>query len=413
MKRHDLATSSGIDHDYNYLTSIERQLDSAERNALERGFLLKDQDSEQPAWKQQGLNGPRKGEMPMKAAIERCGVIVERAPEGMARRKQNVTGWDRKCASGWSDFGMLLTKYRRHRLIWTVEWIRTDGGKEYGQCPEFDRIQDAFAAHARSTSSKEDLKHEQDIPPRKRAKHGTKAMSAKRADYSHTMQDSARGDPLIGPMRKESNLVAQPEPSNRPSKDPSLETPVIETNGQLKDRLLDREKAPLPELTTHSNNDQACGQSMQTPTSLDVQQDQTIPKNSNDKVLNDMVFKESPSDSLYFYLHAPRLPSSEPVLIPLAPDSSLSECLRNHLVLEFPTIYVLDQPANDLPCGYITEDGFDKKMQQEDFRDNLMAKLTGNEEGEIETAPKHEEDVDAKKLEDVLIRDLRQSKGKP
>ena len=36
----------------------------------------------------------------MKAAIEKCGVIVERAPEGMARRKQNVTCWDRKCVSG-------------------------------------------------------------------------------------------------------------------------------------------------------------------------------------------------------------------------------------------------------------------------------------------------------------------------
>ena len=99
IRRNDLATPSGIDHDYNYLTSIERQLDNAERNALQRGFLLADQDSAVPAWKQQGLDGPKKGQMPMKAAIEKCGVVVERAPEGMARRKQNATCWDRKCVS--------------------------------------------------------------------------------------------------------------------------------------------------------------------------------------------------------------------------------------------------------------------------------------------------------------------------
>ena len=96
IKRSDLATPKGIDHDYNYLTSIERQLDNAEREATGRGFLLQDQDDERPGWRREGLDGPKKGEMPTKAAIEKCGAIVERAPEGMARRKQNATFWDRK-----------------------------------------------------------------------------------------------------------------------------------------------------------------------------------------------------------------------------------------------------------------------------------------------------------------------------
>ena len=96
VKRSDLATPKGIDHDYNYLTSIERQIDNAERDAHERGFLLENHGSGKEGWKRQGLDGPRKGEMPTKAAIERCGVIVERAPEGMARRKQNATNWDKK-----------------------------------------------------------------------------------------------------------------------------------------------------------------------------------------------------------------------------------------------------------------------------------------------------------------------------
>ena len=88
MKRADLATPKGIDHDYNYLTSIERQLDHAEKNAIERGFMLEEEKrkSKQPA----------KGEAQLSAALERCRVIVTKAPKGMTRSKQNATICSRK-----------------------------------------------------------------------------------------------------------------------------------------------------------------------------------------------------------------------------------------------------------------------------------------------------------------------------
>lgn len=83
MKRSELATPKGIDHDYNYLTSIERELDYGEKNALSRGFVLEEEGrrSKQPA----------KGETQFNAGIERCGVIVTKAPKGMTRNKQNGT----------------------------------------------------------------------------------------------------------------------------------------------------------------------------------------------------------------------------------------------------------------------------------------------------------------------------------
>ena len=96
MKRSQLATPKGIDHDYNYLTSIERQIDTAERDARYRGFVLDDGITDIGEWKSRGLDGPMKGEELMKKASKRCGVIVERAPEGMSRRKQNTTSWHRK-----------------------------------------------------------------------------------------------------------------------------------------------------------------------------------------------------------------------------------------------------------------------------------------------------------------------------
>lgn len=88
MRRADLATPKGIDHDYNYLTSIERELDYAEKNALSRGFVLEDE-------KRRGKH-PAKGERQLNAALERCRVIVTKAPKGMTRSKLNGTGCSRK-----------------------------------------------------------------------------------------------------------------------------------------------------------------------------------------------------------------------------------------------------------------------------------------------------------------------------
>ncbi len=83
MKRSDLATPKGIDHDYNYLTSIEREFDRAEKDALSRGLVLEEDGRRKKQ--------PVKGETQFNAAIERCGVLVEKAPKGMTRSKQNET----------------------------------------------------------------------------------------------------------------------------------------------------------------------------------------------------------------------------------------------------------------------------------------------------------------------------------
>jgi len=84
IKHKDLATPKGIDHDYNYLTSIERELDHAEKNATSRGVVL--EEDVRPRGQRYG-----KGEMALEAAFERCGVTVVRAPKGMSRSKLNAT----------------------------------------------------------------------------------------------------------------------------------------------------------------------------------------------------------------------------------------------------------------------------------------------------------------------------------
>lgn len=49
------------------------------------------------SWQQRGLSGPMKGEMGMKMALQECGVVIQRAPKGMGRAKQNGTHWHKKC----------------------------------------------------------------------------------------------------------------------------------------------------------------------------------------------------------------------------------------------------------------------------------------------------------------------------
>lgn len=48
-------------------------------------------------WRAQGRHGPKKGEAQLGAALEACGVVVRKAPAGMARGKQNATHWVKKC----------------------------------------------------------------------------------------------------------------------------------------------------------------------------------------------------------------------------------------------------------------------------------------------------------------------------
>ncbi|KAL8679395.1 MAG: hypothetical protein Q9186_004330 [Xanthomendoza sp. 1 TL-2023] len=123
LKRSELATPKGIDHDYNYLTSIERQLDNAERDADSRGILLYN-DNE----KKNTLHHPAKGEVPLGNAIKQCRVVIERAPKGMSRQKQNETHWDR----------------RAKRIIWTVEWVHKNGSREVGKCPDTEPLHSAY-----------------------------------------------------------------------------------------------------------------------------------------------------------------------------------------------------------------------------------------------------------------------------
>jgi hypothetical protein len=75
VKKSKLETPALIDHDFNYLTSIERGIDDAAQTAEISGKSFK-----------------VKPEMRRRMAEMR--VTVDRAPAGMSRQRMNKTHWD-------------------------------------------------------------------------------------------------------------------------------------------------------------------------------------------------------------------------------------------------------------------------------------------------------------------------------
>ena len=294
--------------------------------------------------------------------------------------------------------------------MWTVEWIYHDGRREYGICPEFDGLQDAYAAHVRLTRPRESTNEEHEPPPRKRTRHGSKASSITRNANVHTEQGCTQEGSLAQSTTVDSNAAAPPEAANDMTRDAFLALSSNGTKGQPREKRLETEINDVSGCAPPSHDGLNRRRNSETPTVATKDKTVDALPSQNHKTNSELV--ANPTNSyLYFYLHAPRLPSPQPVLIPLTSDSTLSNCLRNNLVLEFPSIYVLQDDPMHLPNDYITEGDFDRKMQQEGFKDSIMAKLTGIEEGEIEQENRETDELDTKKIEEVLIRDLRQFKG--
>lgn len=132
-----------------------------------------------------------------------------------------------------------------------------------------------------------------------------------------------------------------------------------------------------------------------------------------------------PTPPLSFHLHHPSLPSRHPVLIPLAPSTTLSSALTNRLVLEFPTIYVLHQhPGEGLPEGFISEEEFFRMKVVGGKKGGIEVVVEeggvggGKEEGswgggveEIRRGFNGDGAVDERRLIEVLGRDLEGGAG--
>ncbi|KAI9753401.1 MAG: hypothetical protein M4579_005173 [Chaenotheca gracillima] len=287
LRRAQLATPNAIDQDYNYLSGLERHVESVERRLDERGIV----EADARTGSKQRF---RKGELNVLQAIERCGVVVEKAPRGMQRQKSNNTHWNKK----------------RKCLTWTVEWIDASQKSRLSQVAETTSLAEAY-------------------------------------------------DTLMA-----SEISERPPPSNK-------------------------RKRESPEATA-------------TTTSKPSSPPPSPP---------------SSQPQLYFYLHRVQTPSRTRVLIHLdqPTEVTLSTVLRDKVVLEYPTIYILPNPPDALPEGFQAEEEFlkVKPVSRGDLGEGtrLNALDVETEERNVEeeaalAAAAAAVAADGAKLRDVLLGDL-------
>ena len=367
MKRADLATPSGIDHDYNYLTSIEREFDKADREANSRGIFIVDNEGRK--------DGPAKGWVGLKAGLEKSEVIVARAPKGMSRSKNNNTKWLKGSQC----------------LEWTVEWVHPDGRKELGQCGESLPILTAYR-RLESEKAKRRVEAAANHGKAKKRKKSLVNGCSKKTEPSDdkTMDPTPAADANLRPRKKQNKRTM------------SHDYGVCNGENNTQDENPATEEAPsvdglhVPSATGIHEN-------------LEVDSISTANPKTSDNANHIQKSRMLPEAKLSFYLHTPSLPSRNVVLAPIEPDATLSSVLPHRLVLEYPTIYVFTEIAEGKPPdGFITEEEYYRTARKE-----IIEEL---EEGEIANeGPSEAQDqgsevglgqVDERKLLEVLGKDL-------
>ena len=114
------------------------------------------------------------------------------------------------------------------------------------------------------------------------------------------------------------------------------------------------------------------------------------------------------------FLLKPRTSTNPHVLIPLDPSLTLGESLHGRTILEFPTIHVFPVEMEKLPEDFMLEAEYAllEGEQQKEF-DEMMKELDPEilrrlkeGDGNVQMHDRADEDVDSKKILDVLKQDL-------
>jgi hypothetical protein len=121
----------------------------------------------------------------------------------------------------------------------------------------------------------------------------------------------------------------------------------------------------------------------------------------------------APHRNLYFYLHRPRTTTKKPVVVPVPPLAKLQSVLREHTVLEFPTIYALpDSPetilASKETSSFILEEEYLRTASPEELGDKSAEEQEGTGDGD-EVSGVDLQNVDEEKVMEVLKQELFES----
>jgi len=170
-----LATPSGIDHDYNFLHSIEHRVQRSEQLIVEEKGLVDEEElrlaragEEDRAKHRRKTGAQKKGEEPIQRSLQQTQTTVQRAPRGMIRNLENETTWSRS-----------------HKCInWQVEWLREDDAgrvlaKVNGNVPIGEQYAEIMRLEGRTGGDGKPTEEQRVGEKRKRASLSAKGRAAK------------------------------------------------------------------------------------------------------------------------------------------------------------------------------------------------------------------------------------------
>lgn len=314
----ELATPEGIDHDYNFISSIERGIERSDKLIVQEKGLVNVKELFKGPERWPGRYHGGSGSEMLAKAIYRSEVRVDKAPKGMKRQTENGTKWNKtsKC------------------IEWQVEWQRGNDNRTLERSLESMRIGEAYKglilAESRASMTAGERKQDNKRKAEDREFQRTEAKRMRLSGNSQVLTQKAAFQNFESSAW---NLVS-----------PSAV--------ELADDIDPGDAPEEADINTFAIN----------PSEYDSWQ---------------------PSSNAYFYLLRTYTPSSYGrVLTPLHPDWTLKTVLRNRVVLEFPTIYVLPMAPNSLPEGFMLESHFFAAQKRGPVRDD-SDEDTDMEEGEI------------------------------
>lgn len=302
-----------VDHDYNFLSSIERDVARTDREIVEaRGLFARGDElfgEGRGAAGARGVNrgsygrgrggGGRGKSLSQMSFAERLDintrqarVDVRHAPKGMQRKVENGTSWSKA----------------QRCINWTVEWITESGERKLGTCLEKWPVAKAWG----------EMLHEEKM-------RGLSQGERKRWRDEREKERSAK--------RRRVNSVSR--------------------------------SWPIISQTILQNSETAAWNQAE---EFEVGQEE-----KEDEEEEEPAWKRG-IVGYYFYLLRPNTPIKLPkVLIPVSSSQTLADTLKDRTVLEFPTVFALSKGPDELGNLYMTE----KQYMNRKRSGNGTTRMTG------------------------------------
>jgi hypothetical protein len=224
-------------------------------------------------------------------------------------------------------------------LSWTIEWILPDGSKSLANAQAARTVREAFM---------------------------------------HTIG----GKLLRKRKRTQEDTVTQP----------CRESPIQEPQD---DRVVEKITQRTPPTAASASVGETCPQSAESEAM------------AQEECLKGEPLKEAkPGDDLLsdlnFYLHCPNTPSAIKSLIPINSDATIADVVKERLLLEFPTIFILYDPPEMLPEPFILEADYAERYDDQ----AALIPSTDEADGTTEKQERATSQIDERRLMEVLQKDL-------